>query len=75
MAYIKLGPIGDYFASARLGIYLSAGNAQQVEDSLLETTLKNFLLTGFFVLIEKHEFENIRINLREPGIGPGCFDE
>lgn len=64
MAYIKLGPIGNYFGSSRLGIYLSEGNAAQVDDNLLNSTLAKFLLTGFFVTIDKHEFENIKIDRR-----------
>lgn len=65
MAYIKLGPKGDYFASARLGLYLSGANASYIDDSILYGVLRNFLLTGFFVLIEKHEFDNIKIDRRE----------
>lgn len=64
MSYIKLGPIGDYFGSSRLGLYLTPGNAAQIDDGILYSTLSKFLLTGFFVLIDKHEFENIKIDRR-----------
>src|SRR5690606_14373932 len=64
MAYIKLGPIGDYFASNRLGIYLNTQNASQVSDAILYTRLSNFLLTGFIVEIEKFEYDNIKIEQR-----------
>lgn len=64
MAYIKLGPNGDYFNSNKLGITLVEGNAAYVTDEVLYSTLYNFLLTGFFILIEKHEFDNIKVDRR-----------
>lgn len=62
MAYIKLGPTGTYFGSTKLGIFLTKENASYVNDSVLESTLANFLLTGFIVRISKHEFDNIKVD-------------
>src|SRR5690554_3927967 len=70
MAYIKLGPIGDYFASNKLGIYLNDLNAVQVSDSLLTTQLVNFLITGFIVRIDQLEYENIKLEQRSFGNMP-----
>lgn len=64
MAYIKLGNIGDYFGSTKLGIHLTPGNAQYIEDDTLYSLLQNFLYTGFFILIDKDEFDNIKIDRR-----------
>lgn len=67
MAYIKLGPLGDYFGSSRIGLYLNEYNAAEVDDNLLHTRLKNFLLTGFIIIIDKFEYDNIKIDQRTYG--------
>lgn len=61
ITYIKLGPIGDAFDSNELGIHLTLINAQEVDEILLTTRLKQFFLTGFLVEISKIEYDNIKI--------------
>lgn len=59
--YIKLGPIGDLFNSSELGLSLSAGNAAEVDETLLSGRLVNFIRTGFVVEISKVEYDNIKL--------------
>lgn len=61
ITYIKLGPIGDAFASKELGLYLNSNNASEIDKSILNTRLSSFLLTGFVVEISKLEYDNIKL--------------
>jgi hypothetical protein len=58
---IKLGPIGDAFSSAELGLYLVPGNAAEIDDSIVNSRLINFSLTGFIVQITSLEYNNIKL--------------
>lgn len=69
MAYIRLGS-GDYFGSSRIGLYLTPHNAAHVDDNLLQTRLYNFLMTGFIIQIEEHEYNNLKINQKTFGNFP-----
>lgn len=62
MAYIRLGPRGKYFASKKYNIYLTPGVATVAKDSLLYSDLAKFIITGYFVEINKNEYENIKLN-------------
>lgn len=61
ITYIKLGPIGDAFASKELGLYLNLNNASEIDVSILNNRLVNFTLTGFLVEISKLEYDNIKL--------------
>lgn len=61
ITYIKLGPIGDAFASTELGLYLNPNNASEIDKSILNNRLYEFSLTGFIVEISKLEYDNIKL--------------
>lgn len=62
MAYIKLGTKGKVFNSKKYNVYLSKENAAVISDVYLYGDLARFIITGYFLEIDKNEYENIQLN-------------
>lgn len=61
MAYIKLGPKGKLFNSKKYNLYLQPGNAGILDEAYYEE-LAQFIITGYFIEIDKNEYENLQLN-------------